>query len=123
MESGHVLRLFKIEPSCINSGVLMWSSFWSCEKQTPHLSGFFYPNSFTGFSAPGYSLVLRDIDRVGASRMRMTVWRDPKTEQQSQAMRELSTRLLVETDPKKLDALIQKMTRIIAGNIRHGLQN
>jgi hypothetical protein len=55
--------------------------------------------------------------------MRMTVWRDPKTEQQSQAMRELSTRLLVETDPKKLDALIQKMTRIIAGNIRHGLQN
>jgi len=53
----------------------------------------------------------------------MTVWPDPKTEQQSQAMRELSTRLLVETDPKKLNALIQKMTRIVESNILQGLQN
>ena len=53
----------------------------------------------------------------------MTVWPDPRTQQQSQTLHELSTRLLVETDPKKLDALIQKMTRIVEGNIRHGLQN
>jgi hypothetical protein len=53
----------------------------------------------------------------------MTVWLDPKTEQQSQALHELTTRLLVETDPKKLDALIGRMTRIVEGSIRHGLQN
>jgi hypothetical protein len=55
--------------------------------------------------------------------MRMTVWSDPITELRSKALHELTTRLLVETDPKKLDALVEKMTRIVEGNIRHGLRN
>ncbi len=53
----------------------------------------------------------------------MTVWPDPRTEQQSQAVRELTTRLLVETDPKKLNALVEQMTRIVEEQIRHGVQN
>jgi hypothetical protein len=53
----------------------------------------------------------------------MTVWPDPRTEQQSQAVRELTTRLLVETDPKKLNALVEQMTRIVEYQIRHGVQN
>jgi hypothetical protein len=43
----------------------------------------------------------------------MIVWPDPRTEQQSQAVRE---RLLVETDPKKLNALVEQMTRIVEDN-------
>jgi len=53
----------------------------------------------------------------------MTVWPDPRTEQQSQAVRELTARLLVETDPKKLNALVEQMTRIVEEQIRHGVQN
>ena len=53
----------------------------------------------------------------------MTVWPDPRTEQQSQAVRELTTRLLVETDPKKLNALVEQMNRIVEDQIRHGVQN
>ena len=53
----------------------------------------------------------------------MTVWSDPRTEQQSQAVRELTTRLLVETDPKKLNALVEQMTRIVEDQIRRGVQN
>jgi len=53
----------------------------------------------------------------------MIVWSDPVTEQQSQALRELATRLLAETDPKKLDALIQQVARIIEGKIHHVSEN
>jgi hypothetical protein len=53
----------------------------------------------------------------------MTVWPDPRTEQRSQAVRELTTRLLVETDPKKLNTLVEQMTRIVEDQIRHGVQN
>jgi hypothetical protein len=53
----------------------------------------------------------------------MTVWPDPRTEQQSQALREMTMRLLVETDPKELNALIEEMTQIVERHIRHGLQN
>ena len=41
------------------------------------------------------------------------VWADPKTAQQLQALREITTRLLVETNPKKLDALIEQLTHLI----------
>jgi hypothetical protein len=53
----------------------------------------------------------------------MTVWPDPRTEQLSQMVHELTTRLLVETDPKKLNELIEQMTQIVERQIRHGLQN
>ncbi len=53
----------------------------------------------------------------------MIVWSDPITEHWSQALHELTTRLLVETDPKKLDALIERMTRIVESKIRQGLEN
>jgi hypothetical protein len=68
MGSGRTWRLLKIDHSSLNSGVLMWSSFWSGEKQTAYPSKFFYPNRFKEFSDRGYSLALRDIDRVGAMR-------------------------------------------------------
>jgi len=41
------------------------------------------------------------------------VWADPTTEQRAQALREITTRLLVETNPKQLDALIKQLTNII----------
>jgi hypothetical protein len=42
------------------------------------------------------------------------VWPDPRTELQSQRIREITARLLVETDPEKLCALIAQLTRIVA---------
>jgi hypothetical protein len=45
------------------------------------------------------------------------VWGDPKTEQQSQALREITTRLLVETNPHKLDALVDELTHIIQAQL------
>jgi hypothetical protein len=53
----------------------------------------------------------------------VTVWPDPRTEQRSQVLRELTTRLLVETDPKERDALIEQMTPIVELQIRQGLLN
>ena len=53
----------------------------------------------------------------------MIVWSDPMTELRSNALYELTTRLLAETDPKKLDALIQQRARIVEGKIRHDSQN
>ena len=41
------------------------------------------------------------------------VWGDPRTEQQLQALREITTRLLVETNPKQLEGLIERLTEII----------
>jgi hypothetical protein len=49
-------------------------------------------------------IALRSAILIGSGdeeRMRMTVWQDPITEHRSQALHELTTRLLVETDPKK----------------------
>jgi len=40
------------------------------------------------------------------------VWADPRTEQQSRTLREITTRLLVETNPEKLDALVEQLTKI-----------
>lgn len=41
------------------------------------------------------------------------VWADPRSAQQLETLREITTRLLVETNPKKLDALIDQLTRLI----------
>ena len=59
----------------------------------------------------------------GTDEDRMTVWPDPMTEQQSKILRELTTRVLVETDAKKLEDLIQQMTRIIERHIHRGSEN
>ena len=40
------------------------------------------------------------------------VWGDPRTEEQSRVLREITARLLVETNPKKLDDLIEQVTQI-----------
>jgi hypothetical protein len=94
-----------------------------CESRTAITPCAFYPKPFSVFSDPGYGLPFRDIDTVETVRIRMTVWPDPRTEQQSQAVRELTARLLVETDPKKLNALVEQMTRIVEDQIRRGVQN
>jgi hypothetical protein len=49
--------------------------------------------------------------------MMSIVWGDPRTEQQLQALREISTRLLAETNPKRLDALIEQLTQIIQAQL------
>jgi hypothetical protein len=45
------------------------------------------------------------------------VWGDPKTEQQAQALRELTTRLLVESNPQRLDMLIEELTQILHAHL------
>jgi hypothetical protein len=45
------------------------------------------------------------------------VWTDPKTEQRSLMIRDLATRLLVEADPNKLDALIKQLTLMVRNEI------
>jgi len=46
------------------------------------------------------------------------LWPDSKSEKESQKLRDLATRVLVETDPKKLDKLIVQMTRIVEAQLR-----
>ena len=41
------------------------------------------------------------------------VWPDPRSEMQSLTLRELTARLLVETDPNKLQKLIEQLTDIV----------
>ncbi len=41
------------------------------------------------------------------------VWPDPRLEMQSRMLRELTARLLVETDPNKLQKLIEQLTDIV----------
>ena len=41
------------------------------------------------------------------------VWADPRTEEELRILREITTRLLVESNPKKLDALIDQLTQIV----------
>jgi len=41
------------------------------------------------------------------------VWPDPRLEMQSRTLRELTARLLVETDPQKLQKLIEQLTDIV----------
>jgi len=41
------------------------------------------------------------------------VWADPKTEKQLQMLREITTRLMVESNPKRLEALIEQLTNIV----------
>jgi hypothetical protein len=94
-----------------------------CESRIANTPRSFYPKPFSRFNDPGYGLAFRDIDRVETASKVMTVWPDPRTEQQSQAVRELTTLLLVETDPKKLNALVEQMTRIVEDQIRRGVQN
>jgi hypothetical protein len=45
------------------------------------------------------------------------VWGDPKTEQQAQALRELTTRLLVESNQQRLDMLIEELTQILHAHL------
>ena len=46
------------------------------------------------------------------------VWTDPRTEQQMQTLREVTTRLLVETNPKKVDALLEQLTELVRIQLR-----
>ena len=41
------------------------------------------------------------------------VWPDPRLEMQSRMLREITARLLVETDPNKLQKLIEQLTDIV----------
>jgi hypothetical protein len=42
------------------------------------------------------------------------VWLNPRDEKESQEFRDLAARIFVETETKKLDALIDEMTQLIA---------
>jgi hypothetical protein len=41
------------------------------------------------------------------------VWADPRTAQQMLTLHEVTTRLLIETDPETLDALIEQLMQLI----------
>jgi hypothetical protein len=47
-----------------------------------------------------------------------TVWPDPRSEMQSLTLREITARLLVETDPHKLNELIDQLTNIVEAQLR-----
>ena len=46
------------------------------------------------------------------------VWPDPRSEVQLLALREITARLLVETDPNKLHKLIEQLTSIVEAQLR-----
>jgi hypothetical protein len=46
------------------------------------------------------------------------VWPDPRSEVQVLALRELTARLLVETDPNELHKLIEQLTNIVEAQLR-----
>jgi hypothetical protein len=47
-----------------------------------------------------------------------SVWPDPRSEMQALTLREISTRLLIETDPHKLSELIEQLTNIVEAQLR-----
>jgi len=47
-----------------------------------------------------------------------TVWPDPRSEMQSLTLREITARLLIETDPQKLHKLIEQLTSIVEAQLR-----
>jgi hypothetical protein len=46
------------------------------------------------------------------------VWPDPRLEMQLRMLREITARLLVETDPNKLHKLIEQLTSIVEAQLR-----
>ena len=48
----------------------------------------------------------------------ITVWPDPRSEMQSLTLREISARLLIETDPHKLNVLVVQLTNIVEAQLR-----
>jgi len=46
------------------------------------------------------------------------VWPDPTSEVQLLALREITARLLVETDPQELQRLIEQLTSIVPAQLR-----
>jgi hypothetical protein len=46
------------------------------------------------------------------------VWPDPKAEVRSQTLRDITARLLVETDPRELNNLIKQLTEIVEAQLR-----
>jgi hypothetical protein len=46
------------------------------------------------------------------------VWPDPRLEMQSRMLREITARLLVETDPQELQRLIEQLTSIVEAQLR-----
>jgi hypothetical protein len=48
----------------------------------------------------------------------MTVWPDPRTEMRSLVLREITARLLIETDSQRLHTLIQELTDILEAQLR-----
>jgi hypothetical protein len=46
------------------------------------------------------------------------VWPDPRLEMQSRMLREITARLLVETDSNKLHKLIEQLTSIVEAQLR-----
>jgi hypothetical protein len=46
------------------------------------------------------------------------VWPDPRSEVQLLALREITARLLIETDPQELQRLIEQLTSIVQAQLR-----
>jgi len=46
------------------------------------------------------------------------VWPDPRSEMLSLTLREITARLLVETDPNKLHELVEQLTTIVEAQLR-----
>ena len=46
------------------------------------------------------------------------LWPDPRLEMQSRMLREITARLLVETDPNELHKLIEQLTSIVEAQLR-----
>jgi hypothetical protein len=53
----------------------------------------------------------------------MIAWPDPVAGQKSQALREILTQLLVETDPGELDRLVAVLARNIKRQLHPDMQN
>jgi hypothetical protein len=51
------------------------------------------------------------------------VWPDPRLEMQLEMLREITARLLVETDPDELHKLIEQLTIIVEAQLRTGPPN
>ena len=62
------------------------------------------------------SIVSFDVYSVIRRENIMTVWPDPRSELQSQTLREITARLLVETDPGNLH-LVAQLTHIVEAQI------
>jgi hypothetical protein len=91
--------------------------FWSVNKQNV-LLGFSTETVPADSVIRGMASRSALLIRIETARKGMTVWPDPRSEMQSLVLREITARLLIESDSQRLHTLIEELADILEAQLR-----